>query len=63
MMADYIKEYFQHFGVTPEVLEVTLHPLPIEMTTIRQRQEIFLSNTSDTFSRKYPVMCKSANNI
>ncbi len=43
MMADYIKEYFQHFGLTPDVQEVTLHPLPIEMTTIRQRQEIFLS--------------------
>lgn len=28
MMADYIKEYFQHFGVSPEVQEVTLHPLP-----------------------------------
>ena len=28
MMADYIKEYFQHFGVSPEVQEVTLQPLP-----------------------------------
>lgn len=28
MMTDYIKEFFQHFGVTPKVQEVPLHPLP-----------------------------------
>lgn len=28
MMAGHIREYFQHFGVTPEIQEVILHPLP-----------------------------------
>ena len=31
MMEEYIKEYFQHFGVTPKIQEVTLNPLPADI--------------------------------
>ena len=31
MMVENIKEYFQHFGVTPKIQEVNLNPLPADI--------------------------------